>query len=62
MTKEIPLVEALKLVKFVKSTSGGWQIKNIYGDVHGDLYGNVHSDVWGKVYGDVWGNVYEENS
>ena len=62
MTKQIPLEEALELVSFTQDEDGEWQVKDVYGYVHGDTYrgvfGNVGGDVGGSVSGDVRGKVW----
>ena len=72
MTRQITLEKALELVKF-ESTSEGWQVEHIKGNVCGDVWGSVKGrvrgdvggavcgsvlcDVWGSVKGDVYGDV-----
>jgi hypothetical protein len=56
MTAQITLEKALELVEF-ELCLGGWRVKNVKGDVHGDVLGNVCADVWGDVQGTVQGNV-----
>ena len=62
MTDQITLEEALELVSFTQDEDGEWQVKDVYGYVHGDTYrgvfGNVGGDVGGSVSGDVRGKVW----
>ena len=53
MTKQqITLAKALDLVDF-HFAGGEWMVK----DVKGDVWGNVRGSLFGSVFGDAWGNI-----
>ena len=47
------LKEISQLVSFTRTALGTLEVKNVYGDVWGDVMG----EVWGDVKGTVWGNI-----
>ena len=59
MTKQqITLSEALDLVDFQLS-GGEWQVKDVKGDVYGNVRGFVFGSVWCRVLGRVGRRVVE---
>ena len=56
MTNQITLKKALELVEF-ELCPEGWRVKNVKGNVWGDVKGNVRGDVGGTVCCNVGGAV-----